>query len=460
MTQTVGVEATARVGSGRLGGWLSLFLGFLLPFSLCVLLFLCVLVFAGALRPEAAQPSQPSVTMLAESGEGTAYWPRWRGPTGQGLAVDSGYPDTWSNTQNVAWRAPVPGRGHSSPIVWKDRIFLTTGYGDGRVSVLGFNRADGKPLWETIGPDRTPEGLHQKNSHASPTPTTDGTRIYASFGNKGLVAVDFNGRLLWHRSLGTFNNYHGTAGSPLLYKDRLIVFQDHAGGSDGGAFVAALDAATGKTLWRTARRATVGWSTPIAIRAFDHDEIIVSSQSRVHAYDPATGNELWTCSGNLYEVIPTPVVGHGMVFCSSGRAGPTLAIRPGGKGDVTQTHVAWQSPRGSPFVPSPLLYGDYLYLVNDMASIATAFKAATGEVMWQGRLGVATREGFSASPVGVDGKVFFTNDDGETFVLKAGPTFDLLHVNRLDARVLASPALVDKRWYFRTERELLAIGRN
>jgi outer membrane protein assembly factor BamB len=159
-------------------------------------------------------------------------------------------------------------------------------------------------------------------------------------------------------------------------------------------------------------------------------------------------------------VIPTPVVGHGMVFCSSGRAGPTLAIRPGGKGDVTQTHVAWQSPRGSPFVPSPLLYGDYLYLVNDMASIATAFKAATGEVMWQGRLGVATREGFSASPVGVDGKVFFTNDDGETFVLKAGPTFDLLHVNRLDAPVLASPALVDKRWYFRTDRELLAIGRN
>jgi outer membrane protein assembly factor BamB len=148
-----------------------------------------------------------------------------------------------------------------------------------------------------------------------------------------------------------------------------------------------------------------------------------------------------------------------MVYCSSGRAGPTLAIRPGGRGDVTETHLVWQSPRGSPFVPSPLLYGDLLYLVNDMASIATCLDAKTGETVWQGRLGVARKEGFSASPVGVDGKVFFTNDDGETFVLKAGREFSLLHVNRLNASVLASPALVDGRWYFRTDRELIAIGK-
>jgi outer membrane protein assembly factor BamB len=402
--------------------------------------------------------SSASVAMIAAAGEAAAYWPRWRGPGGQGLAAGTGYPDTWSDKQNVLWRTAVPGRGNSSPIVWKDRVFLTTGYGDGRVSVLAFNRGDGKQLWETAVPDRTREYVHQKNTLASATPTTDGTRVYASFGSKGIVAVDFEGRLLWHASLGTFNNYHGTASSPLLYKDRLIVFQDHEGGSQGGAFVAAIDSATGKTRWRTPRRASVGWSTPIAIRAFDHDEIIVSSQSRVHAYSPDTGAELWTCSGNLFEVIPTPVVGHGMVFCSSGRAGPTLAIKPGGKGDVTQTHLAWQSPRGSPFVPSPLLYGDHLYLVNDMSSIATAFKAATGEVLWQGRLGVARAEGFSASPVGVDGKVFFTNDDGETFVLRAGPTFTLLQVNQLNARVLASPALVDGRWYFRTDRDLVAIG--
>jgi outer membrane protein assembly factor BamB len=195
------------------------------------------------------------------------------------------------------------------------------------------------------------------------------------------------------------------------------------------------------------------------VRVDDHDEIVVSSQRRVHAYDPDSGKELWTCAGNMVEVIPTPVVGHGLVFCLSGRAGPTLAIKPGGSGDVTATHVAWQSPKGSSFVPSALLYGDYLYQINDMAAIATCFEAATGKLMWQGRLGEARREGFSASPVGVNGKVYFTNDDGETFVLKAGPDFELLRVNKLNARVLASPALVDGTWYYRTDTQLLAIGK-
>jgi outer membrane protein assembly factor BamB len=159
------------------------------------------------------------------------------------------------------------------------------------------------------------------------------------------------------------------------------------------------------------------------------------------------------------EAIPTPVVGHGLVFSASGRAGPTLAIRPGGQGDVTRTHLVWSSPRGSPFVPSPILYGDHLYMVNDMTSIATAFEAASGKTVWQDRLGVARREGFSASPVAVDGKIFFTNDEGETFVLRAGSTFELLHINRIGERTLASPALVDGRWYIRTESHLFAIGR-
>ena len=399
-----------------------------------------------------------SVAMYVPSGEASAYWSRWRGPSGQGVAEGSGYPDKWSDKQNVLWKTTVPGRGHSSPIVWKDRVFLTTGYSDGRVSLLAFNRTDGKLVWETFGPDRTPEMMHQKNSTASATPSTDGIRVYASFGSKGVLAVDMNGTLLWHHSLGTFNNYHGTAGSPLLYKDRLIVFQDHPGGTQGAGFVAALDVSDGHVLWRTGRRGTVGWSTPIVVHVAGHDELIVSSQGRVQGYNPDTGGELWLARGNLDEVIPTPVVGHGLVYCSSGRAGPTLAIRPGGSGDVTRTHIVWESPRGSPFVPSPVLYGDQLFLVNDMASIATSFDAGTGKVLWQGRLGIATREGFSASPVAVDGKVFFTNDEGETFVVRAGPTFELLHVNRLNATVLASPALVDGRWYFRTDRELIAIG--
>jgi outer membrane protein assembly factor BamB len=196
----------------------------------------------------------------------------------------------------------------------------------------------------------------------------------------------------------------------------------------------------------------------VVIRAGDREELIVNSQRQVWAYDPKTGEPLWWARGTTREVIPTPVAGHGLIFSSSGRAGPTLAIRPGGSGDVTDTHIAWSMPKGSPFVPSPLLVGDVLYLVNDMQSIVTAYRATTGEVLFQGRLGVARREGFSASPVHVDGKVFFTNDEGETFVLRAGDQFELLHTNTLGARTLASPALVDGRWYFRTASELLAIG--
>ncbi len=311
-------------------------------------------------------------------------------------------------------------------------------------------------LWETFAPDAPAERANRKNGLASGTPATDGERVYAFLGNQGLVAMDFDGRIVWSRTFGQANNYHGTACSPLLYRDKVIFYQDQ--GRPAQSFVAALDRKTGKTVWRTERQETVGWGSPVAIRVGDREEIIVSSAQRVYAYHPDTGQELWRADGNLFEVIPTPVAGHGLLFCSSGRAGPTLAIRPGGAGDVTRTNIVWQTPRGSPFVPSPLLYADYLYLVNDMQSIATCLEARTGKTMWQGRLGEAHREGFSASPVAVDGKVFFTNDEGETFVLKAGPEFQLLRVNHLNARTLASPALADGRWYFRTDRRLLAIG--
>jgi outer membrane protein assembly factor BamB len=400
---------------------------------------------------------EPAVRMVADDGEGAKYWPRWRGPSGQGVVTGTGYVDAWSATQNVVWKTAVPGRGNSSPIVWGDRIFLTTAYDGGRrVSLLAYRRSDGQLLWETPAPaGRTDSGAHYKNGHASATPATDGERVYVSFGPRGLFAFDFTGKIVWQRDLGSMDAYHGAAGSPLLYRDRIILYQDQYRGS----FIAAFDTRTGRDIWRTPREASNGWGTPIAVRVGTRDEIIVSSQQQVQAYDPDRGKELWRCSGNTYEVIPTPVVGYGMIFCSSGRAGPTLAIKPGGSGDVTRTHLAWESPRGSPFVPSPILYGDQLYMVNDMASIVTSLHAATGKAMWQGRLGVATREGFSASPVAVDGKIFFTNDDGETFVLRAGPTFDLLHVNRIGEGTLASPALVDGRWYIRTDRNLYAVGK-
>ena len=405
--------------------------------------------------PVPGSPTQDGVRMILPDGEANRYWPSWRGPTGQGLARGEGYPDTWSATRNVQWQVQVPGRGNSSPIVWADRIFLTTARDGGkRPSVLCYRRSDGKLLWESSLPAGEPGRVYWKNSHASGTPATDGERVYASFGSQGLAAVDFQGKVVWRHSLGPIQNYHGSAGSPVLYRDRVFLYEDQR----HGAFVAAFDKRTGETLWKTERKASVGWGTPIVIRAGGRDELIVSSQQRVTAYDPDSGKALWHCDGNLAEVIPTPVVGHGLVFCVSGRAGPTLAIRPGGSGDVTRTHVAWKQSKGASFVPSPLLYGDLLYQVNDMVSVATCYQAATGEVLWQGRLGEPKSEGFSSSPVAVDGKVFLTNDAGETFVLKAGRQFELLRVNRLEAPVLASPALVDGRWYFRTDRHLMAIG--
>ena len=414
--------------------------------------FLC----ATLIGPLALEGQDTGVEMIGVGQEAASYWSRWRGPSGQGLVEGEDYPDTWSETENVAWKTAVPGRGNSSPIVWDDRIFLTTAYDGGqRVSLLALRRSDGALLWESFAPEgRSERRVHRKNGHASATPVTDGERIYVSFGARGLMAFEMDGELAWHQDVGAINNYWGTAGSPLLYKDRIILYQDHS----SGAFVAAFDKETGGLVWKTGRRASVGWGTPIAIRVGDHDEIIVHGERRVQAYDPDTGSELWSCGGNTFEVIPTPVVGYGMLFCSSGRAGPTLAIRPGGQGDVTESHLVWRSPRGSPFVPSPILYGEQLYIVNDMASIVTSFEATTGETMWQGRLGVARREGFSASPVAFGGKVFFTNDNGETFVLKAGPEFELLGVNQIGERTLASPALVDGHWYIRTEGHLFAIG--
>ena len=399
-----------------------------------------------------------TVSMIEVEGEGAKYWTRWRGPSGQGLVKAGKYTDKWSATDGVKWKVPVPGRGHSSPIVWADHIFLQTEYDDGaKLSMLAFSRKDGKKLWETFVPTTGVEHVYPKNSRASATAVTDGTLVYGSFGTHGLAAFDFKGKMVWHTPVGQLNNYHGSAGSPILYKDRLFIYQDHRGTESTKSFVAAYDKNTGKPLWKTDRTATTGWGTPVVVRVGDHDELIVSSMRRINGYNPDTGQELWSVSGLTMEVIPTPIVAEGLVFCSSGRQGPTIAIRPGGSGDVTQTHVAWLSPKGSPFVPSGVALDGILYMVNDLQSVLTAHDAKTGTVLYQGRLGEAKKEGFSASPIANNGKIFFTNDDGETFVLQAGKEFKLLHVNQLGEQTLASPALVDGRWYFRTAGHLLAI---
>jgi outer membrane protein assembly factor BamB len=268
-----------------------------------------------------------------------------------------------------------------------------------------------------------------------------------------------DGKQVWHVAFGISDPYHGMACSPLLYKDRVIVFQEREK-KEGGGFVVALDKKTGKEIWKTPRKETVSWGSPIAISVAGKDQIVVSSSMKVYSYDADDGKLVWSCDGNNFEVIPTPAVGHDMVFCCSGRVGPTLAIKPmGAAGDVTKSHLQWKIVQGSPFVPSPLVYGDYLYTVNDIRSIISCFEAKTGKLLWKERCGKEVKEGFSASPIGVNGKVFVTNDEGETFVLAHGPEFKLLHVNELKTKTLASPALVDGRWYWRTQTHLLCIGK-
>ena len=414
----------------------------------------------GFLTADTGAPSREAnnVAMIPVEGEGAKYWPRWRGPSGQGVVPNGDYPDKWSDKDNVLWKVELPGRGNSSPILWKDRIFLTTAYDKGqRRSILCLSRDGGKKLWETFAPNAKPEKVQTKNGWASGTPCTDGERVYAYFGNHGLLCVDFAGKEVWHQPFAPMDAYHGMSCSPLLYRDKVIVYQDHR--SKSGSFVVAFDKRTGKQLWKTPRKERVGWGSPVAIRVNGRDEIIVSSEYRVYAYDPNDGKVLWSCGGNLVEVTPTPVVGAGLIFCCCGRSGPTLAIRPDGQGDVTKTHLVWKVNKASPFIPSPLLYGEYLYMVNDIISVALCYEARTGKLMYQERLGEPVKHGFSASPVGVNGKVFFTNDLGETFVLRAGPRFELLHVNRLGEKTLASPALVDGRWYWRTQQHLLCIGK-
>ncbi len=422
-----------------------------------LLLTMCALVFITQSQA-AEKQSSSDVTMYSLGKEAEQYWPRWRGPSGQGIAKDGTYPDAWSSTKNVLWKVDLPGEGNSSPIVWGDRIFLTTARDEGeRRSILCLRRKDGKLLWEADCPKGTVEKTKPKNGFTSGTPSTDGERIYAYFGNFGLLCVDFDGKKVWHKSFGEMNAYHGTSCSPLLYRDKVIVYQDHRGPSK--SFVVALDKKTGKQLWKTDRKEKVGWGSPIAISVDGKGQIIVSSQKTVYAYDPADGKELWTCKGSLYEVTPTPVVGFGMVFCCSGRRGPTLAIRPTGKGDITKTHLVWKVTKGSPFVPSPMLYQGYIYMVDDILSIITCYNAKTGDLVYRERLGSAGKHGFSASPVAVNGKIFFTNDDGETFVVASGPKFQLLHINSFGTKTLASPALVDGKWYFRTGERLLCIGK-
>jgi outer membrane protein assembly factor BamB len=380
-------------------------------------------------------------------------WPCFRGPSGQGLTASPGLPVRWGKDgTNILWRVKVPGRGNSSPVVWGDRLFLTGAAPDGTGrSVYCFRTGDGQLLWTRQPPQRKPEaGVRPKNGFASATPVTDGRRVVAFLGSCGLVCFDLDGTLLWQFDQMQFNTTHGTGSSPLLYKEKVIFVQDQ---NIADSVFLALDRQTGKLLWKQPRPHAMTWSTPVVVKVGGHDELLFAGGGTVKGYEPDTGRELWTLSGPTVEVVPALVVGEDLVYCASGRNGPTLGLRPGGHGDVTRTHLVWRTTRSGPHVPSPIYVAGRLFTVND-TGVATCLDARTGRLLWQERLG----DNFSASPVEAGGLLYFPAESGVTYVLRAADRFEMVAQNDLGAPILASPAVVGDRLFLRTQEELVCVA--
>ena len=403
-----------------------------------------------------------TVALFAARGAAADQWPEFRGPTGQGHSSEVGLPVDWSESRNVLWKTRVPGAGWSSPVLADGRAWVTTavesgGSGGSRgvsLRALAFDVDTGRETVnvEIFHADR-PEAMHSKNSRASPTPILDGGRVYVHFGAEGTAALSTSGEVLWRTKL-SYESQHGSGGSPVLYRDLLIVNCD---GNGGAAFVAALDTRTGKVRWRRDRQppADQAYSTPLVIRVGDQDQLVSVGAFRTVAYDPANGQEIWRVSyGDGFSNVPRPVFGGGLVIIATGFQQPALlAVKPDGRGDVTRSHVVWTSRRAAPYTPSPLLVGSDLYVVND-AGIASCLDVATGVPRWQQRLPGT----YSASPVYADGRVYFLNEDGVATVIAASTTFRSLAVNELDGATLASMAIGYQSIFIRTASHLYRIA--
>jgi outer membrane protein assembly factor BamB len=383
-------------------------------------------------------------------------WPQFRGPDGQGHSAERGLPIEWSESKNIAWKVPVPGRGWSSPVVADGKVWLTTATQIGRDSslrLMSFDAATGRQALDLeVFRIKNLSLLNPKNSHASPTPVIEGDRVYVHFGAQGTAAVSTSGEVVW-KAWQVYQSQHGSGGSPVLYGDLLIFSCD---GFDEAAVV-ALDKRTGKKRWRTLRPQpwSQAYSTPLVIHVGDRDLIVSVGAFHAAAYDPQTGKEIWRVSyPDGFSNVPRPVYGGGLVFITTGFQQPSiLAIRPDGQGDVTKTHVAWTLSRGAPLTPSPLLVGDELYVVTD-AGIASSLDARTGAVHWQHRLG----GNVSASPVSADGRIYFLDEEGRTTVITPGQTYQQVSTNTLDEPALASMAVASQSFFIRTATNLYRIG--
>lgn len=417
-------------------------------------------------------------------------WPHWRGPSTSGVSTETGLPVEWSAKSGVAWTAPIPGLGISSPIVWRDRVYVTSqigsgvarpgprlvqganaaevgevalgrgaGAGDGAVTfvVSAFDRVSGRPAWEfrtKAAGDLPP--VHEKHNLASSSPVTDGQRVYAWFGTGQIVAVDLSGKSVWERNLaqdyGAFVINWGHASSPTVYRDTLLLLCYH----EQASYLLALDTRTGATRWKVDQPAgTTSYSTPLVIEAGGRAEIVVNSSIGVAGHSVATGEQLWHFREDNRFPVPMPLQHDGVIYTSRGyRSSPFMAITPGGRGDIASSHVIWRVPSGGPYISSLVHYEGLIYMMGDVG-VLTVTDAKTGERVHQERLGGV----YSASPVAADGKVYLLSEDGETIVISAGRTPRVLARNRLPARQLASPAIAGGRLFIRSDDQLYAIGK-
>jgi outer membrane protein assembly factor BamB len=390
-------------------------------------------------------------------------WPQFRGPGAQGHSSEKNLPTVWGPDKNIAWKREIPGEGWSSPIVQGGKVYLTTaltpeegGKKSKALHALALEAESGKILWnvEVFAPDSGRAWRkHTKNSHASPTPVTDGKRLWVHFGTTGTACLDLDGKVIWRNRELEYSPVHGGGGSPALVDDVLVMSCD--GAKD--PFVVALDRGTGKIRWKTPRSESDGklfsFSTPLVFAIKGQKQVFVPGSNWASSYDPKTGKELWRVWHGGYSVVPRPVMGHGNIyFSSSFDSASMMAVRPNGKGDVSKTHVTWKVKRGAPHSPSPLLVGGELYFVSDRG-IASCVDAKTGDQHWQKRIG----GGQSASPFYADGKIYFQSEGGQGVVIRASKEFEIISRNDLQERSLASCTPSGGAIYIRTEKRLWCV---
>lgn len=413
-----------------------------------------------------------------------SQWHQWRGPQANGVAPHGDPPVQWSESSNVRWKVEVPGEGSSTPIIWQDRVFLLTAIETDRVVkdlpapadqpkrpfgivfpnrvhqfvVLCLDRNTGKTLWQQTANELVPhEGHHPHNDFASASPVTDGKHLYVSFGSRGIYCYSLQGELKWQRDLGDMKTRlsFGEGSSPALHGDTLVIPWDH----DGPSFIAALDARTGQTRWAKERDEMSAWATPLVVERNGQAQVITNASNRVRSYDLMTGELLWQCGGQVGNVTPSPVARHDLAYCMSGYSGSALFALPlDARGDLTDTDkIAWQHGRGTPYIPSPLLYEDRLYFTQGNEGILKCLDAASGKTVIDAtRLpGIA---GIYASPVAAAGRVYITSRTGTTLVIRHGDKVEVLATNKLDEEVDASPAIVGKELFLRGKRFLYCLA--